>query len=512
MNLTTVDKAQLEEKGITEKQLQEQIAIFERGIPHMHLTAPASIGNGIVKLTEEQVKSNIQYFENKSSSLELLKFVPASGAASRMFKSFFKFLSDFNPDRDRFATYIERNNAGDIAHFFDNIKALPFYDRIINKMNDKNEDDNHFKWEFIRLMLTEEGLNFGNYPKGLLPFHSNGAISITAFEEHLYEAAYYSSSKRRAKLHFTISEDHKEKFLEEYKRVKAKVEDATRIVFDVSFSFQKSSTDTVAVNLDNTLFRNKDRSLLFRPSGHGALIENLSDQDADIIFIKNIDNVVVSKYREDISNAKKMLAGLLLNVQEKAFFYAKELSAKVAMTDEKLAEIKSFLENELNVVFPTAYNAYSISESVSFLLKSLRKPIRICGMVKNEGEPGGGPFWVKDAEGNISLQIVESAQIDKNNPAQNEILKNATHFNPVDLVCAIRDFEGNRYTLNDFVDKEQGFITQKTSEGKDLKALELPGLWNGAMAHWNTIFVEVPLLTFNPVKTVVDLLKPAHQF
>ena len=262
--------------------------------------------------------------------------------------------------------------------------------------------------------------------------------------------------------------------------------------------------------MDNKPFKNSDGSILFRPGGHGALIENLNDQDADIIFIKNIDNVVIDKNLETVSNSKKMLAGVLKKVQDIAFAYARLLD-KDEVSIEKGDEIKAFLEKDLNVRMPKNYDDFGVEEQKTMLKDRINRPIRICGMVKNEGEPGGGPFWIKDAQGNISLQIIESAQIDMEDKAQAAILQNSTHFNPVDLVCGVRDYKGQKFDLLDFVDTKQGFITGKTKEGKELKALELPGLWNGAMAFWNTIFVEVPLVTFNPVKTVNDLLKPTHQ-
>ena len=359
-------------------------------------------------------------------------------------------------------------------------------------------------------MLLKDGLNYGEFPKGLLPFHLYNDVSVTPFEEHLYEAALYSASNGIAKLHFTISENHTEKFKSEFEKIREKVEAITNVDFQISFSYQKSSTDTVAVTPKNELFRNDDTSLLFRPSGHGALIENLNEQEADIIFIKNIDNVVVEKYRGEVARHKKILAGKLIEVQEKAFKYAALLATDTISIAER-QEIKTFLEEALNNSFPNEFDQFDKEKQLKTLKTHINKPIRICGMVKNEGEPGGGPFWIKNAEGAISLQIIESAQIDTENSLQKNILQQATHFNPVDLVCGIRNYKGEKFNLTNFTDPTQGFITGKTSQGRALKALELPGLWNGAMANWNTIFVEVPLITFNPVKTVNDLLKKTHQ-
>jgi hypothetical protein len=299
-------------------------------------------------------------------------------------------------------------------------------------------------------------------------------------------------------------------FNKEFKKAGERVAKETKTSFTVKYSFQKPSTDTIAVTLDNKPFRNSDGSLLFRPAGHGSLVENLNEQDADIIFIKNIDNVVAPRFSDDVARSKKILAGLLLELQSKAFEYARILDGD-NLTSEILETIKLFLERELNVRFSDRFGGFSIGQQIEVLKDKINRPIRICGMVKNEGEPGGGPFWIRDAHDHISLQIIESAQVDMGNPVQIDILKSATHFNPVDLVCGVRNYKGEKFNLLNFVDAKQGFITQKTKEGKDLKALELPGLWNGTMAFWNTIFVEVPLVTFNPVKTVNDLLKPAHQ-
>jgi hypothetical protein len=359
-------------------------------------------------------------------------------------------------------------------------------------------------------MLREDKLNFGFYPKGLLPFHNYGSYVASPFEEHLKEAASYASSNGVARLHFTISDQHGELFNQEFDAIKKRVSAATNCSFTLEYSYQKSATDTIAVTLDDKPFRTADGSLLFRPGGHGALIENLDEQEADIIFIKNIDNVVVPADSEMVSRSKKVLAGLLLQLQAKAHTYAQMLK-DAQLSGTELQEIQSFLEQELNVRLTPSFSSYSLSQQIDVLKDKINRPIRVCGMVKNEGQPGGGPFWVKDGNGNISLQITESAQVDANNPNQLEIFNQSTHFNPVDLVCAVKDYKGQKYPLRNFVDSRQGFITRKTQEGKSLKAMELPGLWNGGMAFWNTVFVEVSSKTFNPVKTVNDLLKTSHQ-
>ena len=510
IDLSPKDLEQLKKKGISKEKVANQIQTFKEGIPFVDLVKAAVVSDGILRFSEQQEKELVQYFEEHRGNLDLLKFVPASGAASRMFKAMFNFLEAFDPSKETLSAYIERTGDKDVQKFTEQLSKLPFYGLIMERIKGKASNKDEEAYLFVKEMLMEDGLNYGFYPKGLLPFHKYGSDSATPFEEHLKEAALYAKTDGKANLHFTVSEQHDEMFLEEESKVGPKIASATQTSFKISYSNQKPSTDTIAVDRENKPFKNSDGSLLFRPGGHGALIENLNDQDADIIFIKNIDNVVIDKNLEDVANSKKMLAGILKKVQDKAFGYAKMLeNGKLSQKDAD--QIKDFLQKELNVRFPENYGSLDLKDQCSLLGASINRPIRICGMVKNEGEPGGGPFWIRDGEGNVSLQIIESAQIDMSNHQQVDILKNATHFNPVDLVCGVRDHKGKKYNLVDFVDPKQGFITEKTQEGKELKALELPGLWNGGMAFWNTIFVEVPLVTFNPVKTVNDLLKPSHQ-
>ncbi|MGI9551127.1 MAG: DUF4301 family protein [Aurantibacter sp.] len=510
MTLTDADIELLERKGISENKVLDQIETFRSGIPFVRLAGAAVVGKGILKFSTEQEEQLIDEFDRNKADISLLKFVPASGAASRMFKALFNFLERFDPSQESLEAYIERTEDIDIERFADGLRHFPFYQLVKNRITEPFSTIGQEIYLFVREMMSEDALNYGFYPKGLLPFHIYGSHTSTPFEEHLKEAVAYASADGAALLHFTISEQHDEMFKNEFDTVNDRVSKSTQTSFEIGYSNQKSATDTIAVGLDNRPFRNSDGSLLFRPGGHGALIENLNDQDADIVFIKNIDNVAVSKFADDIAKSKKALAGYLLRVQEKAFGYA-DLLANGNPDADQLTEIKKFLEDELNAHFLDSYASFSIAEQLSILEDKINRPIRVCGMVKNEGEPGGGPFWIMDAKEHISLQIIESAQIDMSDFLQMGILKNATHFNPVDLVCGIRNYKGEKYNLLNFVDPKQGFIAQKTKDGKVLKALELPGLWNGAMAFWNTIFVEVPLITFNPVKTVNDLLKPAHR-
>lgn len=509
-NFNENDQQLLINKGIPEKKVLEQIETFKEGIPFVKLEKAAVVSDGILKFSEEDEEKLIQKFDRAKTGKSLLKFVPASGAASRMFKSLFNFIDAFNPSEESYNQYIERTSDSAIKVFFDGVQNFPFYKTVKSVVEKTASTEDEEKHLFIKYMMEEEGLNFGFYPKGLLPFHTYADGSVTPFEEHLKEASFYAKSGGEANLHFTISEQHGKMFNEEFNVVGKKISESTETSFKVGYSFQKMATDTIAVDMDNEPFRNADGSLLFRPGGHGALIENLDEQNADIIFIKNIDNVVVSKFADEVGNSKKILAGYLLQVQEKVFKYASQLeSSKISA--EQAARIKEFLMNKLNVRFTRNYDSFSLGDQIEILKDKINRPIRVCGMVKNEGEPGGGPFWIRDRNNHLSLQIIESAQVDMENTSQLNILKNSTHFNPVDLICGVKNHKEEKYNLLNFVDHKQGFITEKTKEGKKLKALELPGLWNGAMAFWNTIFIEVPLITFNPVKTVNDLLKSSHQ-
>lgn len=510
IELTEKDQKQLESKGISKETMLGHIQTFKEGIPFVNLENAAVIGNGILKFSDEEEKELISFYDSKLKDLDILKFVPASGAASRMFKALFAFLNAYDPNNETLQAYLERTNDKDIQKFSTGLERFPFYDKVMESIGISFESEGEKVYKFIAELLGDNALNYGFYPKGLLPFHKYGNSTATPFEEHLKEGALYAGSNGKAKLHFTISEQHEEMFGDEFKASGPKVSADTGITYDVDYSFQKASTDTLAVDMNNEPFRNEDGSVLFRPGGHGALIQNLNEQDADIIFIKNIDNVAVMKDAKAVADSKKVLAGVLLKEQEKAFEFAALLDKGVA-DDATIEDIKNFLKTNLNVRFSEEFDSKSNSDKVNILKDKINRPIRICGMVKNEGEPGGGPFWVTNSKGEVSLQIIESAQIDMNNSQQADILKNATHFNPVDLVCAVRNYKGEKYDLLKFVDEKQGFITGKTKDGKELKALELPGLWNGAMAFWNTIFVEVPLVTFNPVKSVVDLLKDSHQ-
>lgn len=516
MSFTEKDIKQIESKGLTIERVMNQIDLFKTGIPFANLVSAATIGDGIIRLDDETIERYIAQFEKGKNQKTILKFVPASGAATRMFKFLYTFLESYNPEKESINAYLNNKDNKDLYIFFVGLEKFPFYYEVKNRLDQlyPNFEELSVSLQsqlFVKTMLDPNRLNYGNYPKGLLPFHEYKDRKIsTAFEEHLFESALYSASNTSTKLHFTISEQHKDKFDAEFLRIEKKVESKTQSQFNISFSYQKESTDTIAVTTKNNPFRNEDGSLLFRPSGHGALLENLNDLNADIIFIKNIDNVVVYKYKDEVAKYKKVLAGLLLEIQNQTFQYLEKIDND-QLTYHEIIEIAQFLTNKMNVKISSEFEKYAEKYQIAYLKEKLNRPIRVCGMVKNEGEPGGGPFWIKDESANISLQIVESAQINKKSKHQKEILTNATHFNPVDLVCGTKNYKGQKFDLTKYVDHKAAFITKKTTAGRELKALELPGLWNGSMANWNTIFVEVPLITFNPVKTVNDLLKAPHQ-
>jgi hypothetical protein len=365
--------------------------------------------------------------------------------------------------------------------------------------------------DLLRLVLEQEGLGYGRLPKGLIKFHSYKDHSRTSFEEHLVEgAALVRSDKNIVKLHFTVSPEHMEAFINHFKEVKNEYEDMFSVRYEVSFSNQKMSTDIIAVDKDNNPFRDKNGEIIFRPGGHGALLENLNDIDDDIIFIKNIDNIAPDRVKKETYRYKKLLAGILLEYQKTIFRYIEILKGSVP-DEQMLAEICIFLGKDICRLNPFDIKSISPNELCRLLLQKLDRPVRVCGMVKNEGEPGGGPFWIRNKEDDLSLQIIEPSQVDHSDPEQKEIFYNATHFNPVDLVCGVRDIHGKKFDLHKYRDPEMGLITEKSAGGITVKAQELPGLWNGSMAHWNTVFVEVPIETFTPVKTINDLLRPEHQ-
>lgn len=515
LDFSSKDVSQIEKKGLKLEEVERQISIFKRGNIVVNVLEAATIRNGIDLYSDEEMEELMSFYDSRRNRLDILKFVPASGAATRMFKAFYRFLDEYNPQEETVESFVERKNDPKLEQFFLNLESLPFYElvkkEIIKSTPDYEElPEDRQQQMFVEAMLLQKGIDLGNYPKGLVPFHDYKDYLATAFEEHLIEAADYATTNGRAKLHFTVAQDHHQKFNEELERIRERLEREKNVRFDVSFSYQDPRTDTLAVDPSNEPFRDEDGNIFFRPGGHGALLQNLNDQDADLIFIKNIDNVVIPKFRDVVARNKKTLAGKLLQLQEKTFRYL-ELLKTTNRAEEELDEMMSFVQKELNSGLSINFEELSREEKISALIRKMNRPIRVCGMVKNEGEPGGGPFWVSHKSGEISLQIVESSQIDHENYQQSKIAQDATHFNPVDVVCGIKNYKGEFFDLQEFTDDDTSFISNKTKDGRDLKALEHPGLWNGAMADWITVFVEVPVETFNPVKTAADLLKPTHQ-
>lgn len=506
--LNHIDRSQLTKRGISEKMIEKQIERFKSGFPTLNVSRPATIQDGIRSLEYKELQNLNKHFKIQLQEGVIAgKFVPASGAATRMFKDLYQYLENPVPIKDL-------PKDAPIVQFLDELANFAFSQKLDAKMKLYNLNNPHVRKpraeEIIKMVLSSEGLNYGNLPKGLVHFHKKGDQIRTAMEDQMIEGSHYVlNNDGTVKIHFTVSSEHHELFLAKLNEAKKEIEDEYNIILEVSFSFQKPHTDTLAVTPDNEPFRDNEGELIFRPGGHGALIENLNDQSYDLIFIKNIDNIASEHLWADTIQYKNALGGLLLQIKEKVFAFLHQLDT--SPTNILFDEIQQFITKEFHVHLPNHFKDKNIQEKTSFLKTYLNRPIRVCGMVKNEGEPGGGPFWVVEDSGIESLQILESSQLDIENPKHIEMIKKSTHFNPVDLVCFIKNYQGDKFDLTQFSDPQTGFISDKTFNGKPLKALELPGLWNGAMANWLTLFVEVPITTFDPVKTVNDLLKKEHQ-
>ena len=473
-------KAQIDARGISAETFETQLKNFETGFPYLTIEAAATPAKGIKVLTEDEQAKYIAVADSYAGNV--CKFVPASGAATRMFKDLFE-------ASDALKAGEKLKEGSPAAKFVENITLFPFFDAQ----------------NILNLTLYPKAWNYGSMPKGLIQFHKYEDGNRTPFEEHLVEGALYAKDKNGdVRMVVTVSVEHQKGFEELYAQVKEKYEKRFGCKYHVTFTNQQPSTDIVAVDMENKPFTKDDGSLLFRPGGHGALLANLNDIDADVLVIKNIDNVVKESLLDETIRWKKILVGKAVELQEKVFCYLKQLEEKG--TDAPLAQIKAFMEEEFCVAVPEM----PAVDLVAVLKAKLDRPVRVCGMVKNEGEPGGGPYVILGEDGTTSLQILEAAQIDKNNPQAVNAMQGATHFNPVDLVCAVKNHKGEKYDLLKHTDPKTGFISEKSFQGRPLKAQELPGLWNGAMSDWNTQFVETPLITFNPVKTVLDLLREQH--
>lgn len=492
-------------KGYDLEKIKQQLHFFQQGVLKINLVKSATIGDGIWQLKDEEKTSFSNYFDTHKQNYSIEKFVPASGAATRMFDFLNVFLTHFDSKTDTITSYINKFGDQNLNVFIVGIRNFPFHAILEEKTKLLFPEYAYFSREqkiyaLVYTLLNKAGLDYASMPKGILPFHFKNEQIVTPVEEHIIEAYNLKNKNEQARIHFTIAQE----FQPEFERIVSKYNRVS-----VQFSYQNEQSDTIAVDKNNLPVRLTDNSLFFRPAGHGALIENLNQIESDVVFIKNIDNVSHSELEKVILN-QKVLGGILLNVQKQIFDYLNKLHLD-SVSNELISEIKNFVEHKLSFPLPDEFDMFQNTYKQEYLIKILNRPIRVCGMVKNEGEPGGGPFWVKDEKGRVTLQIVETSQIDLTNEQQKTIVNSATHFNPVDIVCGVKDFKGNKFNLTEFIDHDAVIITQKTKSGQPIKVLELPGLWNGAMAKWTTIFVEIPLHTFNPVKNVNDLLKPAHQ-
>lgn len=481
----------------------KQLNLFAKGTQFISLKRPCKRGKGISVFSKEDMALyEKKYNDAIAKGKSVLKFVPASGAASRMFKHLYE-IESVNKETDL------------VVEFFEKLSMLPFYKELELKMKNGNVQlsqllESKSYATIADAILSSKGLNYGNTPKGMVAFHAYPDRTVTAFEEHLIEAVgFCKNNSAEVPIHFTISDQYAEEIKAHLKSVKAALEKTFNVQFKIDYSTQDPSTDTVAVDLSNNPLRDENDKLVLRPGGHGALLKNLNALDSDIVFIKNIDNIASSDYHEEVSLYKKALAGKLLELQENVFYALKKL-VNNQVDLKKIRVIQQFLEVKFSHHFSDSYRDLGTPDKIKYLIELLNRPIRVCGMVKNEGDVGGGPFLV-ERNGEQSLQIVESAQVDLSNYQQSQILNESTHFNPVDIVCGIKDYEGNLFDLSQYVDEDTYFISNKSKNGKQLKALEWPGLWNGGMANWLTAFIEVPITTFTPVKTVNDLFKKEHQ-
>ncbi len=508
---TSKDLEEFKKRGITPEQVEAQLALFRKGFPFADIRRPATPGDGILVLDKEEEKRLAGMYEQEKERHSLVKFVPASGAASRMFKALFAYHEAWEKSGKKKGM---PRPEGEMARFFGGLGRFAFSEILNERLRahyGKGIEDLLIEeryGEIVEAVLFPSGLGYGSLPKGLILFHRYPDEVRTAFEEHLAEGALYArDGKGRAVIHFTVSPEHRKRFEEKYSEKAPSLSKRYGTTFAVDYSVQKPSTDTVAVDPENNPFRKEDGTILFRPGGHGALLENLNDLKEEIIFIKNIDNVVPDPLKGDTVHYKKVLGGLLLELTGRIHHWLHRMD-RGTLPENELQEAERFARKELLLQLPEG--DLPAGERQKQLYELLHRPVRVCGMVRNEGEPGGGPFWVAGKDGRLSLQIVESAQIDMNDPEKKAIVSQATHFNPVDIVCSVRDHRGEKFDLRKFVDPDTFFISSKSYDGRELKALELPGLWNGSMAHWTTLFVEVPATTFNPVKTVNDLLRPEH--
>jgi hypothetical protein len=513
------DIKQIKARGSTLKGVISQMETFKNGIPFIRLERPCTIGDGINVLEKGNLQKLTETYIEAALSGRVMKFIPASGASSRMFKLLHYFNNRYEKiDMKRIVAKAKKGDPGyeSFYRFSSEIRKLPFYNDLKSILSESGLDiealisGGQFK-EILENILTSKGLNYADSPKGLVKFHQyTGDRSRTPIEEHLVAAGLYKQDRNRvSRVHFTVSHTHLESIKKHTGRF-VSGSDNSVVRYEITFSTQKPSTDTIAVDLDNKPLRDNKGRLIFRPGGHGALLENLNDLKGDIVFIKNVDNVVPDRLKHEVKVYTKAIGGYLINIQKVLFAYL-EMLAGGNFDVKLLKEMFEFARHTLSIIPPEGVKRWSKDEKANFLFSRFNRPIRVCGMVKNEGEYGGAPFWVRQEDNTLSLQIVESSQVDMESEKQRAVWESATHFNPVDLACGVRDYLGKPFNLLDFRDPDTGFISIKSQDGMELKALEMPGLWNGGMAEWNTVFVEVPKIVFNPVKTVMDLLREEHQ-
>lgn len=507
---TSNDKKQLQKLKISEEIANEQLRCLNEGCATLKLIKPAVLKEGILSLYESDVKANAKSYDKMRGTYKIKKFVPASGAATRMFKALYKYLGNSEKELDN-----DTKKAVDTL--IKNCKNLPFYKDLADNLKNGGENIEDLmkskKYDkIISGIVEEKGLGFGNLPKALIPFHLYPSGVRTAIEEQLHSGVLYCMQKdKNANFHFTLLPDHIKMVEELVQKTIETLETEYGCSISISYSVQEPHTDTIAVDNNGEPYRKEDGDILLRPGGHGALIENLNSLESDIVFISNIDNVPHERYLQMTVEYKKALAGILINYHKKISSFLHKLDRQSIKNDAFMMEVTYFIKNKLNFLPPKVFDKWEIEQQVKYLISILNKPLRVCGMVKNEGEPGGGPFWVENEDGSVGLQIVEEAQINMNDEKQKQILQSSTHFNPVDIVCFIKDMHNRKYDLTKYVNKKTGIISQKTYGDDDIKVLEHPGLWNGAMWDWNTVFVEVPVETFTPVKTINDLLRKEHQ-
>ena len=514
--LTSEDLKQIESRGVQPSAVIQQLKNYQQGFPRVQLVAAATTRKGIVQMTEKRMNDNIRLYQEYVNTHKVIKFVPASGAASRMFKHLFEFRNNYRGTNEDQLEMLKDKGPDSVYYFFEHIEEFPFIEELISDLEKRGYDletvlkESRYE-RILTSLLTEKGLNYSQLPKALIPFHRYKDQTRTSFMEHLIEAAMYGvSAGNRCYVHFTILQEHIKPMQKHLEKIRKDIEESFHTNLVVEFSIQDPATDMMAVDQDNQPVRDEKGEMLFRPGGHGSLIRNLENLDADLIIIKNIDNIATDRQKEGTVLYKQALAGKLIFLQDQVFSYLRGLDNPTLPSSKVVDQIWSFMERKLQVVPPEGSNRWKKEEKIEYLLAKLNRPIRVCGMVENEGEPGGGPFWVMEGDGTMSLQIIEAAQIDRTIPEQEEIVQASTHFNPVDIVCSTMNYKGVKFELSNYIDYNTGIISSKSIDGNEIKAQELPGLWNGSMADWITVFVEVPLATFTPVKTVNDLLRIEH--